>query len=344
MADTNDDTNNNSDDDDDFIINYIDEQQPDNDYLKGLKWEHHPLREFLLNLLIENKIPVDHTIMGPREVWDTYCDNPLFEGLKYGTTFTRRLLALRKQVGEGKSRADEDLEAFLAAKANHPPPARNHRGEPQWNGSEAQRLLAIDMEMEKNLDLDPWELWDSRDEYLEFKLTTFRSHIYQADRTKRYLHTRKAQANKKKEERKEKAAKKVELQKKKYLTEEEKKRKAEEAAKAKADKEAKKAADKAAKAAKKAADKANKEAKKAAARERRAVVYSVDPVSKLEGIGKKAKSVLAEMGITRIEQLLDQNIFTEEKKQQFISAVGGMTQSKLNGILESAAACPEKEN
>ena len=192
--------------------NENDEEMEEMEFLQGIPWRYHPLREFFLEKLSSNEIPADYNLMGPFDVWNKYCDNDLFEGMKYDGTFQRRLLTLRKQFLEGQSRAQDDLNAFNIAKTNHPPPPFNHRGEPQWNGSEAQRLLEIDMSDKKHFDLKPEDLWETRVEYKEFYLETFRNHIHQADRTRKYLHTLRLRQKEQEEKRKVEAKKHVEAE------------------------------------------------------------------------------------------------------------------------------------
>ena len=174
-------------------------------YYADLQWQFHPLRAFLLKKIVSGEIPVDHKVMGPKDVWNLFCDDDAFEGTEYNSTFTSRLLALRKSVKEDNGRADKDIEAFEIAKSNHPPPAFNHRGEPQWNGSDAQRLLVEDMDNKLHFDLKPEHLWETREEYQLFHLTTFRDHVHQAHKTKKYLHHLKVKAKAKEEERREEA-------------------------------------------------------------------------------------------------------------------------------------------
>lgn len=252
-----------------------DGEEEDMEVVLGIPWQYHPLRAFLVDKLVTNDIPVNYKLMGPLDVWNKYCDNDLFEGMEYDDAFKRRLLSLRHQVKEGKSRAAEDLEAFNIAKANHPPSQSNHRDEPQWNGSEAQRLLEIDMNAKKHFDLKPEHLWESRDDYQLFYLETFRNHLHQADQTRKYLYTLKMRQKEKEDERKEKARKKTEA-------EAARKQKAEEQARAKAEKEAEKKRKEEAKAVarkekeeKRAAEKKEKEEARAAVRKEKAAAKAV---------------------------------------------------------------------
>lgn len=177
---------------------------------EDVDWQYHPLKQFLKDKIIDGSIPCDWKLMKPFDVWNTYCDNDVFEGMEYDAAFKRRLLSLRNQVKVGKNRAADDQKAFEIAKTKHPPPALNHWGEPQWNGSAAQALLEEALKNKRHEELEPQELWESKPEYQEFRLSTFRDHIYQAVGTKKYLYQLDLKAKAKEEERKAKAKKKKE--------------------------------------------------------------------------------------------------------------------------------------
>ena len=161
----------------------------DLDAIGAIPWHYHPLRQFLVKKLQEDDFPADYNKMGSFDVWNKYCDEDVFEGMEYDAAFKRRLLALRKQYAEGQSRAKEDFAAFLIAKANHPPPALNHRGEPQWNGSEAQQLLNKELMTRDICQKSRIKLWGDRPQYKLFQLTTFRDHLHQEIQTRKYLYT-----------------------------------------------------------------------------------------------------------------------------------------------------------
>ena len=185
--------------------NVVDE---DKEEVDGLPWKHHPLKRFLFDKFVSGEIPTDYKKAGPADIWNRYCDEDAFEGMKYNAAFKRRLLNLQKDIAEGKTRADADLNAFNIAKKNYPPPICNHRGEPQWNGSAAQAQLKRDMEDNLHFTYKPEDLWELRHCYQEFNLTTFRSHIHQADRTRKYLDTLKKRDKDKQDERVEQVEKK----------------------------------------------------------------------------------------------------------------------------------------
>jgi hypothetical protein len=88
-------------------------------------------------------------------------------------------------------RCQTDQEAFNIAKKNHPTPELNSRGEPQWHGSAAQKLLKETVEAGEHKGVKPKKLWQSRPEYQVYSLDTFRDHIYQEGRLlkfRNYVH------------------------------------------------------------------------------------------------------------------------------------------------------------
>ena len=165
-----------------------------------LDWnEHHPARQLIFEEISEGRIPLDSTQMDASEVWNRYSTTSQFKmrGMKFGETFKRRLAALRKQIGRDKDRASADKEAVARAIKNHPPAIHNHRGEPQWNGSQAQQLLKQDIDSGVHLTMKPMELRLIRPQYQEFGIDTFRWKIHQEIRTRKYLHTLKHDAEQK---------------------------------------------------------------------------------------------------------------------------------------------------
>jgi hypothetical protein len=83
-----------------------------------------------------------------------------------------------------------DIEAFDNYRRNHQPSLFSHHGYPEWQGSEAQKLLKIDLEAKKQDTMSKMDLWDSKPEFYEhFPLKVFRDKINQETRTAKYLHT-----------------------------------------------------------------------------------------------------------------------------------------------------------
>jgi hypothetical protein len=57
---------------------------------------------------------------------------------------------LRSTFDECMLRVDIDKEAFDKYRENHQPSLFSHKGFPEWQGSEAQRLLKLDIEADKH--------------------------------------------------------------------------------------------------------------------------------------------------------------------------------------------------
>jgi len=103
---------------------------------------------------------------------------------------------MRKEYAPFKDKFAKYLETLLAKRASEQaladatsaaitndliargPPA-NARGYPSFQGSEAERLLQLDMDLGKHDRFKPKELYSQREEYQEWPLTVFRNHIHQ---------------------------------------------------------------------------------------------------------------------------------------------------------------------
>jgi hypothetical protein len=58
---------------------------------------------------------------------------------------------------------------------------------PRWAGSAAERLLKNDITDGQHLLMKPQTLYQSRLEYQQFNLTTFRGHIYQEIKRRKFI-------------------------------------------------------------------------------------------------------------------------------------------------------------
>ena len=61
--------------------------------------------------------------------------------------FKGRLDRLRADIRKKQAFAASDSAALANDRLLHPVPTHNHRGEPRWEGSEAQRLLRQDIDL-----------------------------------------------------------------------------------------------------------------------------------------------------------------------------------------------------
>lgn len=144
--------------------------------------------------LKNGSIPLDSSDMAPDVV---YFQHPEFATYPY-ETFRDNLNKLRKKVKAKKTRSELDSLALRHDRKSHPKPEKNNRGEPRWEGSEAERLLKLDVDNGKHNTMTPQNLHKSRNEYEDYALTVFRKHIHQEVKTRKFIKQRKDRAKKKK--------------------------------------------------------------------------------------------------------------------------------------------------
>ena len=153
----------------------------ENEGQKAIEWGKSAAKQFLKKCFKEGTIPTDY--QDAKQVWKDHCEGTTaFKRMQYDSAFVRRLGTVRDDYLKKLERCKANLQAFEIAKRNHPTPELNSRGEPQWNGSPAQRLLKELVKNNGHVNVKPAELWESREEYQVYSLTTFRDHIYQEER------------------------------------------------------------------------------------------------------------------------------------------------------------------
>ena len=129
---------------------------------KVIVWSKSAAKQYLKKAFREGLIPdnIDKK-EDMKEIWDDLCeDNAAFARMEFDDAFVRRMRAVRDDYNKKVVRRDDDLKAFLAAKENHPTPEFNSRGEPQWNGSDAQKELKALISRGGQEGKKPKELWE----------------------------------------------------------------------------------------------------------------------------------------------------------------------------------------
>jgi hypothetical protein len=117
------------------------------------------------------------------QIWKDHCkDHAAFKKMKNDGDFIRRIKSVRDDHLKKEERCQGDLQAYTIAKLNHPTPELNARGEPQWNGSEAQKKLKELVANDQHAGKKPKELWDANNDFQRYSLRSFRDHIYQEQR------------------------------------------------------------------------------------------------------------------------------------------------------------------
>lgn len=122
-----------------------------------------------------------------QKIWEDHCRaHAAFKKMKYDEAFIRRIQSVRDDHLKKVKRSEEDLAAYTVAKLNHPTPELNGRGEPKWNGSEAQKQLKELIAKQEHVGKEPRELWTNNNEFQKYGLKSFRDHIYQEQRLQKF--------------------------------------------------------------------------------------------------------------------------------------------------------------
>lgn len=168
--------------------------------MKKFDWGNSAAKKYLHKQFRDGAISTNYSRddggPGPRAVWDTHCKgHPAFKGMIYNDTFASRLRLVKQDAIKKKKRAEVDHQNYDNFRKHFPIPSTNIRGEPRWQGSEAERLLKedieyilmLDDETEKKKMLEPKVFHKSRPQFLEYSLDVFRDHIYQEQRLRKFL-------------------------------------------------------------------------------------------------------------------------------------------------------------
>ena len=107
------------------------------------EWKNSKGKELLLKGLRDGSIPLDGKDMPPKEVYTLRPEFADYGGYK---NFPSRLRSARKTIIEKNDRASSDLAAFTHDRLLYPEAPHNYRGEPRWDGSDAERLLKQDID------------------------------------------------------------------------------------------------------------------------------------------------------------------------------------------------------
>jgi hypothetical protein len=156
-------------------------------------WRSSKAKSLLTEDLVNETIPLSNDEM---DAYDVYLSRVEFTEFPFNN-FRNNLRALRKKIEEKRQLALEEDAALEHDRNLFPKSEFNQRGQPRWEGSDAERLLKLDMDQGHHLLQKPRELWGSRIEYQVFSRKVFRKHIYQEERSRKfrlYISSKKASA------------------------------------------------------------------------------------------------------------------------------------------------------
>lgn len=145
-------------------------------------WKDSLAQKYLFGLLVRNELPGRSDIT-PKEVFDKFCRNrPEFKNFQdyKGINFASKLRSLRDKVEVKGNRAQEDAQFLAHDRCIFPPPSDDTKGHSWWPDSVAQSLLRKDILDNKHKNMQPKELYETREEYYSvYDLDFFRNKIYQ---------------------------------------------------------------------------------------------------------------------------------------------------------------------
>lgn len=142
---------------------------------KGWRSKKHPTKSLLHHELKMGRIPLDPDKMSEDEVFDYH---PEF-GKTDRSKWSGRVKAARKLVSDKVEDAKTDKALLEHDRGLHPKKAFSQTtGKVRYEGSEIQRLLKKDVADGKHTQMKPAELQDTRPEYKQLDLKTFRDNLY----------------------------------------------------------------------------------------------------------------------------------------------------------------------
>jgi hypothetical protein len=146
-------------------------------------WKNSIAKKLLEEDLRSGKIPLDGNAMKPKEVYE---ERPEFAEFCEYKHFPRRLRELHQQISRKNDRALTAADAVAHDRKIYSEEDSKQTGKARWEGSEAERLLRLDMDAGKHEVMAPHLLYEERLEYREFPLDVFRGHIYQEQRSRKF--------------------------------------------------------------------------------------------------------------------------------------------------------------
>jgi hypothetical protein len=151
--------------------------------VRAASWKNSEAKRLLVEDLKAGRIPLCSSDMPAQDVYLFRVEFTCFPF----EAFRSNLHRLRKKYSEQQENAEEEDVALAHDRALFPKKLQNERGEARWEGSDAERLLRVDIDNGLHMEMSPMELWKSRREYKDnFTNKVFRKHIYQEVRSRKY--------------------------------------------------------------------------------------------------------------------------------------------------------------
>lgn len=140
-------------------------------------WESSEAKKILIEELENGVITMerDDSVMTIQEAYDSRPEYQATNRYKWAA----RLRSTRTHVGSAVARAETDSDAYHHDDDLYPRQTHNHLGQLRWHGSEAARLLRVDVASGFYASTSVESLYIFREEYEDFELELFRRHVHQ---------------------------------------------------------------------------------------------------------------------------------------------------------------------
>jgi len=149
---------------------------------KKKEWKNSKAKYRLIEMLTNDEIPLSAEEMSPTTAYNQDAE---FAEFDYDL-FRERLNDYRKAIRGKKEGAKSSAAALAVDRQLFPIDDMSAFGKRRWEGSDAERLLKVDMDNGLHESTKPEDLCNSRPEYKEFTLKEFRGHIHQETKTKKF--------------------------------------------------------------------------------------------------------------------------------------------------------------
>ena len=151
--------------------------------LNGADWGRSDAKHLMVQDMIDGLVPCDKPIKDITRLYnDMYAHQPEFKNFPFDAVrYKDRVGRIQKTVKRLKWAAAYDKECLDEARKKYPQQSHGPTGTILWEGSEAARLLEIDMAAGKHLvpNFKPGDLWETKDEYKKFTKRRFSKRIDQ---------------------------------------------------------------------------------------------------------------------------------------------------------------------
>jgi len=137
---------------------------------------HSVAKYYLEQDLLDGTIPLDWREMSYKDAFKTRPEFAQFDGARL---FQGRLQRARARAKGNRNNSAQELAALKADRLIYPEKTTDHRGNPVWEGSQAQAYLILDVRLGNHKGIKPEAFHQTRQAYQDFPLDVFRNHIYQ---------------------------------------------------------------------------------------------------------------------------------------------------------------------